>query len=222
MSDFESAARAVVDGELEMLERMLLANPNLVTARSPNHGATLLHYVGANGPVEDDMQRSPANAVAIAETLIQRGADVDAVIDGEPASTPLVSLVTSEFPAEAGVQRELVELFLNCGASVNGLNDDGYPLAAALLFGYPDAIDALIAGGARIDNLVAAAALGKMDYLQGCFDDVGNLTSSALPYPDPFGREFCNQEVIQVAIEHAKQYLQEEAVEFLTLKSSTK
>ena len=44
-----------------------------------SHRATLLHYVGANG-VEDYRQRSPQNAVAVAEALLAAGAEVDAVV----------------------------------------------------------------------------------------------------------------------------------------------
>ena len=215
MSDFYVAAKAVVDGDVDALVSLLQADVALVSARSPKHGATLLHYVGANGPVEDDMQKTPDNAVAIAEALISHGADVDAIIEGDSASTPLVSLVTSEFPAKAGIQHELVTLFLKSRAAINGLEDNGYPLACAMLFGYPDAITALVEGGARIDNVVAAAGLGRTDYLRRCFDESGKLTSQAGTYPDPFRREIDERGIIQIAMEHAQQHEQAEAVNFL-------
>lgn len=215
MTDFLITAKAVVDGDVDKLVSMLQKDAALATARSPNHGATLLHYVGANGPVEEAMQRTPDNALAIAETLMRHGAEVDAIIEGDSASTPLVSLVTSESPAKAGVQGELVTLFLTGGAAVNGLDDDGYPLACALLFGYPDAITALVEGGARVDNLVAAAGLGRTDYLKSCFDESGGLTSYAGKYPDPFRREFDKVETLRIAMEHAQQHNQTEAAKFL-------
>ena len=220
MTSFERAALAVVDGDLETLRFLLEEHPEFATERSPDHGATLLHYVGANGPVEDDMQRTPTNAVEVARLLIERGADVDATIDDEPATTPLVALVTSEFPAVAGAQGELVELFLQAGAAVNGRNDDGYPLACALCFQYPDAIQALVDGGARIDNLVSGAALGRMDVVEGCFDTTGALTPEAvLAYPDPFFRSFNAAELLETAIEHAKHFQRHDVVEFLSTKS---
>ena len=166
MSSFQVAAQAVVDGSLETLQSLLEQEPGLVSARSPTHGATLLHYVSANGPVEDAMQKTPPNAVEIARVVIERGGQVDAIIDDEPSTTPLVGLVTSEFPAEAGLQGELVELLLESGARVEGLNNDGYPLACALCFQYPDAIKALVNGGARIDNIVSAASFGDLDFVE--------------------------------------------------------
>ena len=42
--------------------------------------ATLLHYVAANG-VEGYRQLTPPNAVAIADALLDAGADVDALAD---------------------------------------------------------------------------------------------------------------------------------------------
>src|SRR5688500_10957839 len=46
-STFETAAQAIVDGDLATLERLLRAEPALARARSTReHRATLLHYVG--------------------------------------------------------------------------------------------------------------------------------------------------------------------------------
>ena len=122
MLTFSLAAQAVVAGDINTLKELVQDRPDLVTARSPIHGATLLRYVGANGPVEDPMQKTPPNAVAVARLLLSNGAIVDATIDEQAASTPLVAVVTSEFPAEAGLQADLTELFVDAGAKVNGLN----------------------------------------------------------------------------------------------------
>ena len=63
---FESAAEAVVDGDVAALARLLREQPELRQARSARrHHATLLHYVGANG-VEGFRQRTPRNAVQTA------------------------------------------------------------------------------------------------------------------------------------------------------------
>jgi len=51
---FAEARRAVVDGDLPTLAGLLARSPELATARGPRRGATLLHYVAANG-VEDDL-----------------------------------------------------------------------------------------------------------------------------------------------------------------------
>src|SRR5262245_588611 len=70
VSAFEAATAAVVGGDIERLRRLLRAHPRLTRARSTReHGATLLHYVSANG-VEGYRQLSPKNSGEIAETLI--------------------------------------------------------------------------------------------------------------------------------------------------------
>ena len=61
---FERAADAVVEGDLEGLRALLLAEPDLARARSPrSHRATLLHYVAANG-VEPGRQKVPPGTAA--------------------------------------------------------------------------------------------------------------------------------------------------------------
>ena len=221
MSSFHSAAQAVVDGNLAALRLLIETDAGLTSARFPQHGATLLHYVSANGPVEENMQKTPANAVEIAQFLIENGSYVDATIEGDAATTPLVGLVTSEFPALAGLQGELVELFLRSGAAVNGLKDDGYPLACALYFQYPDAIAALVNGGARIDNIVAAASLGRLEFVKQCFDTDGRLLATAVrAYPEPFRRAFSPAEVLETAIEHARHFDQREVLAFLLDKAA--
>ena len=114
---FESAVEAVITGDLPTLESLLRDNPELVRARStritrfdpPVHRATLLHYVAANG-VEGYRQKTPGNAVDIAKTLLQAGAEVDALADMYGGHcTTMSMLVSSCHPAKAGVQVALVE-----------------------------------------------------------------------------------------------------------------
>jgi ankyrin repeat protein len=154
---FESAVEAVIGGDLATLESLLKNNPELVRARSPReHRATLLHYVAANG-VEDYRQKSPKNAVAIAEMLLRAGAEVDALADmyGRQCTT-LSLLVSSTPPAEAGVQVALAEALLDFGADIEGT------LMAALAFGFGPVAEALVRRGARVDNIAAAAGLGRL------------------------------------------------------------
>src|SRR5690349_236786 len=62
---FEIAADAIIKGDIKTLKRLLRDDPRLVQARSQRqHGATLLHYVSANG-VEGYRQKTPANIVEI-------------------------------------------------------------------------------------------------------------------------------------------------------------
>ena len=170
---FESAVEAVVDGNVDALSSMLRDDPELVRARStrvthfdpPRHRATLLHYIAANG-VEGYRQRTPANAVAVATLLLQSGAEVDALADlygGE--CTTMALLVSSCHPAKAGVQVALVNTLVDFGAAIEprGSGDWTSPLMTALAFGYHDAAQALVDRGARVDNVGAAAGLGRID-----------------------------------------------------------
>ena len=156
-SQFESAVEAVIGGDLATLESLLKNDPELVRARSMRaHRATLLHYVAANG-VEDDLQKSPKNAVEVAQMLLRAGAEVDALAEmyGEQCTT-MSMLVSSTPPAEAGVQVALVETLLDFGAAIEGT------LMTALAFGFGATAEALVRRGARVDNIAAAAGLGRL------------------------------------------------------------
>ena len=159
---FEDAADAVVAGDLATLAKLLDREPRLATARSFRpHRCTLLHYVAANG-VEGWRQKSPPNAGAVAELLLARGADPDALAmtyGGGPAATPLLLAVTSCHPDDAGVIGDIVNTLVAGGASVNGVDDDREPIQQARP-GAP--LAALVAAGARV-NLQVAAALGMRD-----------------------------------------------------------
>lgn len=169
---FEFAAEAVVDGDFTALCTMLEQHPWLAHARStritcldpPQHGATLLHYLSANG-VESHRQRSPANAVAVARLLLEAGAEPDALASmygGE--CTTLSMLVSSTPPAEAGVQVPLLHILLDFGANAEGVGTSSWqsPLLTALKFGFTDAASALVARGAAVDDVIKAAGLGQL------------------------------------------------------------
>jgi ankyrin repeat protein len=173
VAEFEAAVEAVIDGDVRSLASMLQANAALVRARSkrvthfdpPVHRATLLHYVAANG-VEGYRQRTPPNAVDVAKTLLEAGAEVDALADMYGGQcTTMALLVSSTHPAKAGVQVALVDTLVDFGAAVEPRGTGAWtsPLMTALAFGYTDAAEALVRRGARIDNLAAAAGLGRLD-----------------------------------------------------------
>ena len=156
----------VVDGDEAALRDLLLRHPDLVRERSHEpHRATLLHYVAANGI---EPQRSPKNAPAIARMLLEAGAEVDALapIYDDPYNTPLVLTVTSMYTFLAGVQAKLVDVFLDHGAKIDGITDEGGPLGSALLYGYTRAAERLAIRGARVDNIVFAAGLGQTDIVR--------------------------------------------------------
>ncbi len=206
---FESAVEAVINGDVAALRSALRDNPELVRARStrvthfdpPVHRATLLHYVAANG-VEGYRQKTPKNAVEVAQTLLETGAEVDALADlyGGQCTT-MALLVSSCHPAEAGVQVALVNTLLDFGAAIEGRGSGqwGSPLMTALAFGYQGSAQALARRGARVDNIAAAAGLGRLATLRlsGCCSMRGKTptgttrrgtTTTRRPCTKPFGR----------------------------------
>ena len=176
---FEAAADAIVAGEPDVLAGLINRAPEIVFARSPfGHHATLLQHVAANGIEASRQWQSPSNAVEIARMLLRAGADPNATCDvygGQ--STALTLLVTSDHPAAAGVQADLVEVICRAGASPNGLGDDGRPLWEAIRSGYALTAERLAYCGARVDNLLFAAALGDAIAVKSYFDGNGALIS---------------------------------------------
>jgi ankyrin repeat protein len=162
---FEAAVEAVIAGDLDALRPLLREHPELVHARSARpHRATLLHYIAANG-VEEERQKTPPNAVEIARTLFEAGAEADALADMyEGQYATLSMLVSSCHPAKAGLQIALAETLLDSGASIEGTSDGAWrsPLMNALAFGYGETAEALTRRGARVDSLPAAAGLGRL------------------------------------------------------------
>jgi hypothetical protein len=162
---FESAVDAVVSGDLALLRAMLSENPELARARSTRrHHATLLHYVGANG-VEGGRQMTPANAVEVAKTLLDAGAEVDALADMyDQKCTTMSMLVSSCHPAEAGLQAALAETLIDCGAALDGPGSEWQSaIMTALAFGYLNTAQALARRGAPLNDLAAVAGLGRLE-----------------------------------------------------------
>jgi hypothetical protein len=163
---FEAATVAVVSGDTGKLRRLLHAHPRLARARSTReHGATLLHYVSANG-VEGYRQLSPGNSGEIAEMLIVAGADVDATTDVYHGKCTALGLVaTSSPPFAAGVQREVIDVLLKHGARMDlrgSVGHDGLLVQGCLANGQSQAAEYLASRGAPLD-LESAAGLGRVD-----------------------------------------------------------
>ena len=169
---FESAVEAVIDGDVDALASLIRTDADLIRRRServtpfdpPRHRATLLHYIAANG-VEGYRQKTPANALEIARMLLDAGAEVDALADVYGGQhTTMSMLVSSNPPAAAGLQVPLAELLLDHGAAIEGRGSGAWtpPLMTALAFGFGDTADALVRRGARVDNVAAAAGLGRL------------------------------------------------------------
>jgi ankyrin repeat protein len=162
---FETAVEAVVSGDVAKLRAMLRETPELARARSTRrHHATLLHYVAANG-VEGERQKTPAYAVDVARVLLEAGSEVDALADMyENRCTTMSMLVSSGHPAEAGLQVALAETLLEFGAALEGPGSKWQSsVMTALAFGYLDTARMLASRGARIDDIAAAAGLGRLE-----------------------------------------------------------
>jgi hypothetical protein len=184
LARFEAAADAVVAGDLATLDRLLTADPALVHARSPRtHRSALVHYIAANG-VEYFRQRTPANIVAVANRLLDAGADINATADmyGGDATT-FGLFATSILPVLAGVLEDGLQLLLDRGASIGS--------GAALINGChangrPEAAEWLAARGLELD-LEAAAGVGRLDVVQRFFSESGALQNAT---PDQMRRGF--------------------------------
>jgi len=187
VAQFEAAVDAIIAGDITTLKRLLRENSELIRARSTReHRATLLHYVGANA-VEGYRQKTPKNAVKIAEVLLKAGAEVDADLDYGPmrkrypertGSTTLGMVATSCHPAVAGVQIPLLDILLKYGASVDGIPGGWNPLIAALHNGRGEAAAHLAKRGARLD-LEGAAGVGRLEAVKSFFNKDGNLKANA-------------------------------------------
>jgi ankyrin repeat protein len=183
VGQFEDAVEAIVRGDVDSLKRLLAQRPELIRVRSlrPHH-SMLLHYVGANG-VEDFRQRTPKNAVQIAEVLLDAGAEVDAVADMYGGSTTVGLVATSIHPKNAGVQEDLIDVLLAHGARIDRLGaggSKGSPLLinSCLANGRPGAAEYLARRGAPID-LEGASGIGRLDLVRSFFADDGSLTNGA-------------------------------------------
>ena len=173
VSAYEQAVTAIVTGDVATLRRVLKEHPGVVRARSTReHGATLLHYVSANG-VEGYRQVSPSNAGEMATILLEAGADVDAAADVyDGRCTPLGLVATSAPPFAAGVQKQVIEVLLNHGARMDlpgsAGRHDGL-VRSCLANGQPQAAEYLASRGAPLD-LSAAAGLGRLDVVKTFFN----------------------------------------------------
>jgi len=177
-SRFEAAADAIIGGDAATLKRLLSEEPELIRARSTReHGATLLHYVSANG-VEGYRQKTPPNIVEIVEILLRAGAEVDAPADVYGGGCTALGLAaTSVHPERAGVQETLLQKLLDYGAEMNRISIAGNGqsmVMACLANGRPKTAAYLASRGAHC-GLVETAALGQLDRLKGFFE--GNAAS---------------------------------------------
>ena len=205
---FERAVDAVVTGEATWLERALRDHPDLIHARSPRtHHSTLLHYVGANG-VEGWRQRTPNNAVQVAEILLNADAEVDATADMyHGGCTTLGLAATSVHPKLAGVQQPLIDTLLARGARIDALGGGNRAriVNSCLANGRAEAAAYLALRGAPLD-LEAAAGVGRLDLVRSFFNPDGSLkppaTAAQLKDGFTWACEYGHTNVVEYLLDH--------------------
>lgn len=219
---FERAADAIQWGELAELEHLLDADPTLIDRRSPfPHRAMLLHHTAANGIEVERQLQCPPNAPAVVQLLLERGAEPDATCDtygGGRSQTTMNLLLTSAFPERAGVTGPMVEALLRGGSAVNGIDDDGKPLWTAITGGRIEAVDALVRGGARIDNVIFAAAAGNVGAVRAWLDEDGRLRATSARSAQRVatnGPELPPEHLLDYALVYASALDRVDVVEFL-------
>jgi ankyrin repeat protein len=220
---FADAVAALDAGDADRLRRLLADDASLVRARTnldPPYGyfsgATLLHHVAGNpGPSRDSStprEPLPANVVEIARIILEAGSDVNASTIGPNSGTTMGLVLTSLQASNLDVSGPLIQLLLDFGAKPLDVKDPA-ALDPSLTNHAPRAAEKLIELGAKPDVL-AAAALGRMDLLRACFDGRGRLKSR----PRRRGRTMGERDAIGLALLYAYVRDQRQAVDFLLEK----
>ena len=222
---FDEARDALVAGDVATLTRLLDEYPELVRARTnlePPYGyfaaATLLHHVAWNPSRREPV---PPNIVEVARLLLDRGADVDASTLGRSGGTTMGLVITSRMASEANVSGPLIDLLVARGAtldlctSARMIPDWGERnvLDSPLANHAPRAAEKLIELGARAD-VIAVAALGRMDLLRGFFGENGRLRER----PVRHGKIMSERDAIGLAMLFAYVNGRRDAVDFLLEK----
>jgi hypothetical protein len=218
---FDEAVAAIDAGDVDRLRTLIAADGALVHARTnldpPFHyftGATLLHHVAGNpdrGRLDGLRPPLPANIPDLARLLLEAGADVNARTLGPNGGDTMGLLVTSKQASDANVVGPLIDVLLEHGAVLD-LKSEGC-LDASLANHAPRAAEKLIELGAPSD-ILAAAALGRVDLLRTLFDGEGRLMSR----PRRGGQEMSEADAIGLALLYAYVREQQAAVDYLLEK----
>jgi ankyrin repeat protein len=160
---FHPAIAAIKSGDVEALRTIIDTDPSLATSRSSTSHPTLLQCVALE---TNDLP----TAAALATLLIDAGAELN---------EPLVA-------AASGDNRAVAEVLLDRGGAIDGL--DGWsPLEEALYWNSREVLSLLLKRGAKVQNLRTAAGLGRVDLIEGYFDDDGHLKPEAGNINWPWG-----------------------------------
>ncbi len=116
------------------------------------------------------------NEYELTRSLVAAGADIE--VAGDLVLTGAVSFNAIR----------VVEALLDSGASVDGVDGDGVPMAYAMHFRFPTIAELMVRRGAKTD-LRFAAGLGKLDVVKSWFHADGSLKPHAGALADPYGYE---------------------------------
>ncbi|MDE0185210.1 MAG: ankyrin repeat domain-containing protein [Candidatus Poribacteria bacterium] len=166
--------RAIEDNDIERVTEVLSQDPPITDASWLNEPMFLVHVSAA---VYEGKIPAGTNEYAMAKALLKAGADVD-FFDGYP----LAAAVSYNAP-------HVVRALLESGASVNGTDNDGVPMAYTLFFGSTTVSELLVEWGANID-LRFAAGIGDLDRVKSYFKADGSLKPGAGALADPYGHEW--------------------------------
>ncbi len=180
---FHPAEAALARGDLEEMTSLLIADPELATARSQRSHPTLLQCLVLTMPPVDSLEK-------LIDLLASHGAEL---------TDPLV--------AACGMDNvRAVAKLLDLGARIEG-NGPWSPLEEALYFGNKASLKLLWNRGAVVTNMRTAAGLGDVDWIDRCFDDAGELTADAGEIAWPF-----NPEAIPEAVRRDRQQILDNAL----------
>jgi hypothetical protein len=159
------AIRAIKEGDLEALQKMVAAHPGLSGARIKDDrgSGVLLHAV-------TDWPGFFTNGPAVVKLLLAAGADPNARTEGaknEPGETPLQYAASND-------DVEVAEALLLGGADIEargGSIAGGTALENAIGYGCWRVARLLLQRGAKVEKLWHAAALGMTSRLDGFFQE---------------------------------------------------
>ena len=160
---FHPAIAAIKSGDLETFKTLIAQDPTLATARSSCSHPTLLNCVALDG-------KDKPNNVEMARVLIAAGAELDEAFVGCASMN----------------NRAVAEVLLASGAAIDGTGG-WLPIEEALYWNSRDVLELLLERGAAVQNLRIAAGLGRLDLIEGYFNDDGSLKPEAGKINWPWG-----------------------------------
>ena len=162
MAGMDAVVEAVHSGDLAAMRGLLESHPGLVSAQGPG-GRTALHVV-------TDWPGYFPEGPAMAQLLLDAGADPNARTDGRTPETPLHWAASSD-------DVEVADVLIRGGADLEAPDGSiGTPLANAVGYGCWQVARLLVERGAQVPLLWQAAALGLTGRVQELM--------TALPAPD--------------------------------------